>query len=76
MMITTWLIILDCDAFGLSEECIIVLGDNAASIRWLFHSGHIPTTSFYYEAVQSIARKLAKLLMNSIHILASQHPKG
>jgi hypothetical protein len=75
-MITTWLILLDCDALGLSEECILVLGDNTSAIGWLFHSGKILMASFYYEAVQFIAHKLAKLLTASTHTLASQYLKG
>jgi hypothetical protein len=76
MMITTWLILLDCDSLGLKEECLLVLGDNTSAIGWLFRSGSIPTTSFYYDAVQFVARKLAELLTASTHILASQHLKG
>jgi hypothetical protein len=76
MMITTWLILLDCDALGLSSECILVLGDNTSAIGWLFRSGKIPPDSFYYSAVQLIARKLAELLTDSSHILSSQHLKG
>jgi hypothetical protein len=76
MMVTTWLILLDCDTLGLTEECILVLGDNTSAIGWLFRSGQIPKTSFYYAAVQFVARKLAELLTDSSHILASQHLKG
>jgi hypothetical protein len=76
MMVTTWLILLDCDSLGLTEECLLVLGDNTSAIGWLFRSGTIPTTSFYYDAVQFVARKLAELLTESTHILASQHLKG
>jgi hypothetical protein len=76
MMITTWLILLDCEALGLSDECILVLGDNTSAIGWLFRSGRIPTTSFYHAAVQFIARKLAELLTDSPHLLAAQHLKG
>ena len=54
MMVTTWLILLDCDSRGLTEECVLVLGDNTLAIGWLFRSGKIPRTSFYYEAVQFV----------------------
>jgi hypothetical protein len=76
MMLTAWLILLECDSLGLSEECILVLGDNTSAIGWLFRSGKLPTSSFYYEAVQFVARKLAELLTDSTHILSSQHLKG
>jgi hypothetical protein len=76
MMISTWLILLDCDSLGLTEECILVLGDNTSTIGWSFWSGKVPTTSFYYHAVQCVAQKLAKLLTDSTHILASEHLKG
>jgi hypothetical protein len=77
MMITVWLIILDCDARKLPKECILVLGNNTLAIGWLFRSGRIPATSFYYEAVQLIACKLGDLLKESSHILCSQqHLKG
>jgi len=76
MMITTWLILIDCDEQGLKEESILVLGNNTSAIGWLFRSGRIPTTSFYYEAVQLVARKLAGLLTASSHVLSSQHLKG
>jgi hypothetical protein len=76
MMVTTWLILIDCATLGLTEECFLVLGDNTSAIGWLFRSGTIPTTSFYYDAVQFVARKLAELLTESTHILASQHLKG
>jgi hypothetical protein len=36
MMVTTWLILLDCDSLGLSEECLLVLGDNISAIGLLF----------------------------------------
>jgi hypothetical protein len=76
MMVTIWIILLECDELGLSEECILVLGDNTSAIGWLFRSGRIPKSSFYYEAVQLVARKLAELITDSSHILASQHLKG
>jgi hypothetical protein len=76
MMITAWLILLECDSLGLSEECILTLRDNTSAIGWLFRSGKLSTSSSYYEAVQFVARKLAELLTDSTHILASQHLKG
>jgi hypothetical protein len=69
-------VIIDCDARGLPEECILILGDNTSAIGWLFRSGKLSTDSFYYEAVQVVARKLAELVTASTHILTSQHLKG
>jgi hypothetical protein len=76
MVITIWLILLECDAEQSPEECILALGDNTLGIGWLFRSGRIKPSSIYYSAVQLIARKLANLVMNSSHCLASQHLKG
>jgi hypothetical protein len=77
MMITPWLVTLDYNARGLTEECILILGDNTSAIGWLFHSRKLSMDTFYYEAVQLIACKLAELVVtDSTHILTSQHLKG
>jgi hypothetical protein len=76
MMINIWLIILDCQAEGALEECILALGDNTSGIGWLFRSGSIKPASVYYAPVQMVARKLAALLIDSTHCLASQHLRG
>jgi hypothetical protein len=76
MVITIWIILLECAADGSSEACILALGDNTSGIGWLFRSGRIKPHSVYYTAVQLIARKLAMLILESSHCLASQHLKG
>jgi hypothetical protein len=76
MVVTIWLIIIECAEEGSSEDCILALGDNTSGIGWLFRSGKIKPQSVYYTAVQLIARKLATLVLESSHCLASQHLKG
>jgi hypothetical protein len=38
MAVTIWLILLGCATKGLSEECILSIGDNTSAIRWIFRS--------------------------------------
>jgi hypothetical protein len=76
MGINIWIIILECARDGMTEECILVLGDSTSALGWLYRTGKIEKTSFYYEAVQMIARKIARLIIGSSHSLASQHLKG
>jgi hypothetical protein len=76
MMVTIWLVLLECDETNSEQDCILALGDNTSAIGWLFKSGKLPFDSPYYKAVQIIARKLARLITASSHCLASQHIKG
>jgi hypothetical protein len=76
MMLNIWLIVLDCQATGASEECILALGDNTSGIGWLFRSGSIKPSSVYYAPVQMVARQLASIIASSSHCLASQHLRG
>jgi hypothetical protein len=76
MVVTIWLIILECATDESSQDCILAFGDNTSGIGWLFRSGWIKPSSVYYSAVQLIARKLAALMIHSTHCLASQHLKG
>ena len=76
MMVTVWLVLIECDETGSEQDCILALGDNTSAIGWLFKSGKLPIDSPYYPAVQLIARKLARLVTGSSHCLASQHIKG
>jgi hypothetical protein len=76
MMLTVWLVLLECDKQGSEEECILALGDNTFAIGWMYKSGQLLPGSPYYEPVQLIARKLARLITASSHCLASQHIKG
>ena len=76
MVSNIWLLLLELDQAGVEEECILALGDNTSAIGWLFKSGKLPSNSRYFEAVQFVARKLASLVLDSSHCLASQHIKG
>ena len=76
MVANIWLLILYLDAAQAIEECILALGDSTSAIGWLFKSGKLPTNSLYFEAVQFVARRLATLILESSHCLASQHLQG
>jgi hypothetical protein len=76
MMINIWLIVLDCSDADAHEECILALGDNTSGIGWLYRSGSIKPSSVYYAPVQMVARKLAEIIADSSHCLASQHLRG
>jgi hypothetical protein len=76
MVVTIWLVLLECDDEGLEHECILALGDNTSAISWLFRSSRLLPDSPYYDSVQFIARKLACLVTDSSHCLSSQHLKG
>jgi hypothetical protein len=58
------------------KECLLAQGDNTLAIGWLYKSGRIAKDSIYYEALQIAARKLAKIIIDSNHGLASQHILG
>jgi hypothetical protein len=76
MVVTIWLVLIECAETGSEQDCILALGDNTSAIGWLFKSGKLPSDSPYYKAVQIIARKLARLVTGSSHCLAGQHLKG
>jgi hypothetical protein len=76
MAVTIWIVILDCTARGLTDECILSLGDNTSAIGWIFRSTRLPPDSPYYAPVQLIARKVALLVTESRQGLCSQHLKG
>jgi hypothetical protein len=76
MAVTIWLALLDCEAQGLVDECILGLGDNTSAIGWIFRSTRLPKDSPYYFPVQLIARKIALLLNDSPNGLCSQHLRG
>jgi hypothetical protein len=76
MMVTVWLVILECKEQCSEQDCILALGDNTSAIGWLYKSSRLVPGSPYYEPVQLIARKLARLIIDSTHCLASQHIKG
>ena len=75
MAINLWLSIIECDDLGLKNELLLILGDNTSAIAWLFKSS-VHRDSVYKEAVVFIARKVATLVLNSNHFIASQHVCG
>jgi hypothetical protein len=77
MMVTIWLVLIECKETGSEQDCILALGDNVSAIGWLHKSGNLPLDLPYYKAVQLTARRLlARLVTGSSHCLASQHIKG
>ena len=75
MAVSTWITVLECDARGLTHECILALGDNTSALGWI-HRCALEEGSIYYNAAQMTARQIARLLSDSSHCLASQHLKG
>jgi hypothetical protein len=76
MVVTIWLTITECAKLGDEQACILALGDNTSAIGWLYKSRKLEPDSLYYRPVQMIARKLAHLITDSTHCLASQHIQG
>jgi hypothetical protein len=76
MVLTIWVVLLECQAHNATEECILTLGDNTSGIGWLHRSGSIKPGLAYYAPVQMVAQKLATFLIDSSHCLASQHLRG
>jgi hypothetical protein len=76
LAITLWLVIIDCSKSDLEDQCILALGDSTSALGWLYRVGHVPPSSFYHGAVNIIARRVARLVMDSSHCIASQHIKG
>jgi hypothetical protein len=75
MMITVWLVILECVEHEIEQACTLAIGDNTSAIGWLCKASKLDPNSPCYKAVQLIARKLARLITDSTHCLASQHIK-
>jgi hypothetical protein len=73
MAIGIWI---ECLAPSDDSECILSLGDNTSAVGWLFRSSHVDAASLTFDAIQLVARKVATLIMESPHCLASQHIKG
>jgi hypothetical protein len=65
-----------CQTLAEQSESLLAIGDNTCAIGWLFRSGQIDQDSLCYDALQLGARKLATLIADSVHCLASQHIKG
>jgi hypothetical protein len=73
MVKNVWLM---CLTFTEKSESLLAVGDNTSAIGWMFRSSKVPKESLYYAALQMGARKLATLIIDSEHCLASQHTKG
>jgi hypothetical protein len=76
MAVTLWLVLIECDSLGLTDECILSLGNNTSAIGWIFRSSRLKRDSPYYAPVQLIAWKVALLVNASSQGLCSQHLKG
>jgi hypothetical protein len=66
MAVTIWLILLGCDAKGMSKECILSIGDNTSAIGWIFRSTRLKPDSPYYELVHSFWATHLKKRINSL----------
>jgi hypothetical protein len=73
MVVTVWLAITKCTKLADKRACILALGNNMSAIGWLYKSSKLMPDSLYYQSVQMIAQKLACLITNSTHCLASQY---
>jgi hypothetical protein len=73
MAISIWL---ECLVPTDNSECILSLGDNISTVRWLFRSSHVDAASLSFNTIQLVARNVATLIMDSPHCLALQHIKG
>jgi len=76
MAVNFWLLILQMKAQNKRHECLLVLGDNTSAIGWIFRCSQMPSGSWYHKPVNKIARKLALLLLDSQHLLFTQHLRG
>jgi hypothetical protein len=73
MVVNVWLM---CETFTEQSELLLAIGDNTSAIGWPFRSSRIAQDSLCYDALQPGARKLATLVTDSEHCLASQHIRG
>jgi hypothetical protein len=73
MVINIWLV---CIERPDDQLCILALGDSTSGIGWIFSSGRVDPASTCFIAIQAAARKLATLVLQSSHCLATQHIKG
>jgi hypothetical protein len=69
MAISIWL---ECLESSNNAKCILSLGDNSSAVGWLFKSSHADPSLLTFDAIQIVARKVATIIMNSPHCLASQ----
>jgi hypothetical protein len=73
MAVKVWLM---CLTFTDQLESLLAIGNHTFAIGWLFRSSRISPDSLCYYALQLGTPKLAMLVTNSKHCLASQHIKG
>jgi hypothetical protein len=72
--VTAWL---ECLDFATNaEECVLALGNNTSALSWIYRSSRVKPTSMSYTAIQTVARHLATVFLDSCHCLTSQHLKG
>ena len=76
MVVTIWLVKIECNQKGLKQECILGLDDNTSAICWLFKTKGIKKVALYHDAVTFVTRNLAELMLSYDHCLASQHIPG
>ena len=75
MTVNIWLQLVELDD-NTESECILALGDNTSAIGWLWRTSKISEDSVYFKVVNMIANKLARIIIDSPHCLASQHFPG
>jgi hypothetical protein len=73
MIVNIWLM---CLAFRDCTKSLVVIGDNMSVIRWMFQSSGLKKDSLYYDMLQMGEHKLATLITDLEHCLASKHTKG
>jgi hypothetical protein len=76
MTITVWLTLEECKGLERTDELILALGDNTSAIGWMTRTGHLLSSSIYFEAANFITRQLASLVAHSGNFLAPQHLQG
>jgi hypothetical protein len=73
MVVNVWLMCLACTEVS---EALLAAGDNTSAIGWLYRTSRVAPDSLCYDGLQMGARKMATLVTESEHCLASQHTKG
>lgn len=76
LAISVWLMVKYCEKESLSGECLMALSDNSSAIGWVYKSSNLDKSSWYFEAVQEIARTVATLVLHSANCLCAQHLTG
>ena len=54
----------------------MALSDNSSAIGWVYKSANLDPSSWYYNAVQLMARQVASLVLQSGNALCAQHLPG